>query len=56
MVTAIKGINAEGNIIPLFLIFTGKAILEEWFKYLTELEWKITITNLGFLNDEIMFE
>jgi hypothetical protein len=56
LVTAIEGINAEGDAIPPFLIFTGNGILEEWFKYLTEDDWKVTITESGFSNDEITYE
>jgi hypothetical protein len=56
LVTVIEGINAAGNAIPPFLIFTGKVILENWFQYLTEDEWKVTITDTGFSNDEIAFE
>jgi hypothetical protein len=56
LVTAIEGINANGDAIPPFLIFTGKVILKEWFKYLTKDDWKVTITESGFSNDEITYE
>ncbi|EEA21265.1 hypothetical protein TMatcc_009330 [Talaromyces marneffei ATCC 18224] len=56
LVTVIEGINAAGSAIPPFLIFTGKVILESWFQYLTEDEWKVTITESGFSNDEIAYE
>uniref|UniRef100_A0A093V606 Tigger transposable element-derived protein 1 n=1 Tax=Talaromyces marneffei PM1 TaxID=1077442 RepID=A0A093V606_TALMA len=56
LVTVIEGINAAGSAIPLFLIFTGKVILESWFQYLTEDEWKVTITESGFSNNEIAYE
>lgn len=37
-VSVIEGMSAEGSAIPPFLIFTGKAILESWFRYLTKEE------------------
>ncbi|KAL3706521.1 hypothetical protein TMatcc_007533 [Talaromyces marneffei ATCC 18224] len=38
------------------LIFTGKAILESWFKYLKEEDWLITISDKGYSNDTIAYE
>jgi DNA-binding NarL/FixJ family response regulator len=56
LVTTIESINAEESAIPPFLIFASKVILESWFQYLTENDWKVTITESGFSNDEIAYE
>ena len=56
LVTDIENINTEKKAIPPFLIFTGKAILESWFQYLTEDDWKVTVTETGFSNNEIAYE
>ncbi|EED11888.1 conserved hypothetical protein [Talaromyces stipitatus ATCC 10500] len=56
LVSTIEGISAVGNTIPPLLIFTGKVILESWFQYLKEDEWKVTISETGFSNDEIAYD
>uniref|UniRef100_A0A093XPI5 Pogo transposable element with ZNF domain n=1 Tax=Talaromyces marneffei PM1 TaxID=1077442 RepID=A0A093XPI5_TALMA len=56
LVSTIEGISATGNKIPPMLIFTGKAILESWFKYLKEEDWLITISDKGYSNDTIAYE
>ncbi|EED11569.1 hypothetical protein TSTA_008650 [Talaromyces stipitatus ATCC 10500] len=56
LVPTIEGISAVGNTIPPLLIFTGKVILESWFQYLKEDEWKVTISETGFSNDEIAYD
>ncbi|EED20634.1 conserved hypothetical protein [Talaromyces stipitatus ATCC 10500] len=56
LVSTAEGISAVGNTIPPLLIFTGKVILESWFQYLKEDEWKVTISETGFSNDEIAYD
>jgi hypothetical protein len=50
-VTAVETINAEGGILPLYLIFKGKTFLERWFPLPPN--WAINLSPDGWNSDQI---
>jgi hypothetical protein len=50
-VTVVEAINAEGGILPPYLIFKGKIFLERWFPLPPD--WAINLSPNGWTSDQI---
>jgi hypothetical protein len=53
--TVIEAVSATGNIIPPFIIFAAKCVLQGWFDE-TEIGKWIGVTDTGYVNDLITYQ
>ena len=55
--TIIECISADGSVLPSFIIFKSKELMEDWFTH-TELLllWALTTSSAGFTTDNITYK
>jgi hypothetical protein len=55
-VTVIQAVNAQGWIIPPFVIFGGQYHLEAWYSTEIPRDWRLSVSDNGWTTNELGFE